>query len=488
MNKRTINRLIWTINILLLSTVFLSHSALALEIHQNIHGPFNSSGDVTTACLECHHQQALEVLQSTHWTWVRQRTINGRNTLFGKKESLTGFAIDVSSNPSRCLGCHISNTRPEVNLDTPGPEMVDCLVCHDTTGTYHLTNPDLPVEQSSENFELMARNVGTPTPANCMSCHFADCGLPATDPTAVNSRKNSSAMQDFHIKSAKISFTCQTCHIRHSGHGFSRKIVKNNGTGSKQGCESCHTKTPHTMDPLNLHMAKIACQTCHIPQYAQQEPVVISWNWIMTGKTNRVYQSRPGGHSLVQDENGFTSATQLEPVYFWDDGSDLVYTRGQRIKPQALTFLQKPSEKNSMSKIAPFRVIYGTQMYDSKYRYLISPLLRPTGSSFFPDSDWEKIAKEGMESIVLPFSGQYAFAPTAILRRINHGIAPIANALGCVDCHGSKSRMPWKDLGYDQDPWAEKAQSITVSTEPPTAIRSKLQPIKKPIVPLGPTL
>lgn len=474
---------------LLLAPVLFSNNAFSLETHQGIRGPFTSSMDVTGACLKCHHQQALEVLQSTHWTWIRQRSINGKSTLFGKKDSLTGFAVDVSSNPSRCMGCHISNTRPNVNLDAPGPEMVDCLICHDTTGIYRHYPPEKITEYSSEELEMMARNVGTPAPSNCMTCHFADCGLPDSDGTAVNYRGNTSAMQDFHMMGTKTSFNCQTCHVRHSGHGFSRKIGNKNGAEAEQGCKSCHTAEPHTIGQLNQHLSTVACQTCHIPRYAQQDPVIISWNWIMTGKTNRVYQNRTDSRALVQDENGFTSATQLEPVYLWDDGNDLVYTRGQRIKPQELTYLQRPSEKSSQSKITPFRVIYGTQMYDSKYRYLISPLLYPTGTTYFPDSDWENIAQQGMKAIVLPFSGQYAFAPTATYKRISHGIVPAGQALGCVDCHGSRSRMPWEKLGYEKDPWPGNTQASIEQRNDEKKLNpatlAKLQPVKKLIKPLG---
>jgi octaheme c-type cytochrome (tetrathionate reductase family) len=489
MNKRTGYVLFPLFLAFFLVSVVLSCQAAALEIHQKIQGPFTSSADVTAACLKCHHQQAVEVLQSTHWTWVRQRAVNGKNTLYGKKDSLTGFAIDVSSNPSRCMGCHVSNTRPDVDFNAPRPEMVDCLVCHDTTGTYRQADPGVPANHSRQELELMTRNVGTPTPGNCMTCHFADCDLPSADQSRQTSPGNRAPSQDIHMDRAATAFTCQDCHLRHSGHSFSRKMGRVNGSSPGRGCASCHTSVPHTIDQLNQHMATIACQTCHIPQYAQKSPVIISWNWIMTGKANRVYQNRSQGRIMVQDENGFSSATQMEPVYLWDDGGDRVYTRGQRIRPRELTYLQRPSERTPDSKITPFRVIYGTQMYDTKYRYLISPLLQPTGSTFFPGSDWDAVARQGMQAIVLPFSGQYAFAPTAALRRINHGVVPAAKAFGCIDCHGRTSPMPWEELGYDQDPWSGNAlvnrKSERLGPELTPEPQTKLQPVEELSIPPG---
>lgn len=488
MKKRTTSALLAILLAPFLISAPLSRPASALEIHQNIQGPFDSAAEITAVCLKCHHQQAVEVLQSTHWTWERQQTVNGKNILSGKKDSLTGFAIDVSSNFTRCMGCHVSNTRPDIDLNASTPEMVDCLVCHDTTNTYRQADPTKPADNTSANFELMARNVGRPTTVNCTTCHFADCGLPATDQSGVTASENLLPFRDIHLDRLTTSFTCQDCHPRNSGHNFTRKTGRMNGS-SGEGCASCHSAVPHSIDQLNHHGATIACQTCHIPQYADKKPVIISWNWIMTGKANRVYRYRSRNRTMAQDENGFTSATEIEPVYRWDDGADLVYTRGQRINPQELTYLQRPSDRSPKSKITPFRVIYSTQMYDTKYRYLISPLLQPTGSTLFPGSDWDSVARQGMQAVVLPYSGQYSFAPTAALRRINHGVAPKAEALGCLDCHGSAGWMPWKELGYDHDPWTDNARvdmkSDKTDLEPTQEPAAELQSIEELVVPPG---
>jgi len=495
----TTNRMLRTIapavTLATLLAVVFGNPAFGLEAHRNINGPFTTMADVTAACLTCHHQQALEVLQSTHWTWVRQRLVNGKNTLYGKKDSLAGFAIDVSSNPSRCMNCHISNARPGVNLDSPAPEMVDCLVCHDTTGAYRLAAPGVPADHSADELEMMARSVGSPVTANCMTCHFKDCGLPAADQSGTTSPGTVSPFQDIHMERSGMAFACQDCHTRHSGHNFSRKAGRQNGTGASQGCASCHTETPHGIDQLNRHAVSIACKTCHIPQYAQNRPMIIGWNWIMSGRTNRIYQDHRNGRSLAQDENGFTSSTRLEPVYLWDDGGDLVYTRGQRIRPQELTFLERPAGKSSTSRISPFRAVYGTQMYDSKYRYLISPLLQPEGSALFPGSDWETVAREGMHAIVLPFSGEHAFAPTAAFRRISHGVVPADQALDCLDCHGATSRMPWQELGFEKDPWygtsgtpqapegTGQVERIDTSQPAPADLQQVNEPVIPPVKP-----
>lgn len=432
----------------------LASSADALESHENIKGLFNTTRDVVVKCLECHMDKASEVLQSTHWTWKRPRMINGQQVMYGKKDSLAGFAIDISSNPTRCLKCHISSAPAAGVFEKSAEAEVDCLVCHDTTGRYRRGNGQNPPDQ--EDFEIIAHNVGKPSPGNCMTCHFADCGLTEPlHPESGTTSRNIFPPADVHITGHAGSYTCQTCHLKDSGHNFSRFMTDTGSQGlNGEGCGSCHTQTPHRLEKLNSHSAAISCTTCHIPEYATQKPAIISWNWFLTGKADPILQSIGGRDSSVLDKNGFTTTRMIRPVYLWDDGGDQVYSRGQRIMPQELTYLQRPSERSAASKIAPFKVAYGTQLYDAKYRYLISPLLSAGDGGVFPDSDWDTIARDGMKAVVLPYSGEYGVAPTASFRRLDHGVTPAKEALDCTDCHGGSSRMDWLSLGYQGDPWS----------------------------------
>jgi octaheme c-type cytochrome (tetrathionate reductase family) len=470
---------------------FFSPSAQALEPHENIQGLFNTTRDVVIKCLECHKQKAAEVLQSTHWTWKRAHMVNGQQIMYGKKDSLAGFAIDIASNPSHCLRCHISSTLDIGVFEKAGEADVDCLVCHDTTGKYTRNKNEKGLEQT--DFETIARNVGKPSPENCTTCHFAECGLTESsrqDPD--DKKKKYSTRNDVHMAGEFASFTCQECHLKSSGHSFSRAIVHGSDLISQgERCASCHTASPHLLDSLNRHTGSVSCRTCHIPEYATKTTAIISWNWLLSGKIKPTIQSISGSESLLQDSNGFTSSKMIRPVYMWDDGGDLVYSRGQRIRPQELTYLQRPGERTRNSKIAPFMVLYGTQLYDAKYRYLISPLLSTGGEELFPGPDWDTIAREGMKAIVLPYSGQYGVAPTASLRRLNHGVAPARDALDCTDCHGSNSRMNWQFLGYDQDPWSAdeagqpgagplQGNRITQKVQPPAPVQ-EMQILPTPV-------
>ncbi len=55
-------------------------------------------------------------------------------------------------------------------LISPIEEAVDCLVCHDNTGTYVKGLAGIPVE--GVDLLEVAQNVAAPTRENCGSCHF----------------------------------------------------------------------------------------------------------------------------------------------------------------------------------------------------------------------------------------------------------------------------------------------------------------------------
>ncbi|HHO48680.1 MAG TPA: hypothetical protein ENN06_09565 [Desulfobacteraceae bacterium] len=429
----------------LLSFVPAAHG---LQQHREIEGPFESVRDMSAQCIACHRQQANEVLASTHWTWSRKAVINGESVPFGKNDSLAGFAIDVAANASRCTACHISSDRGNVNPKAPSPDALDCLVCHDTTGRYRLSSSPAPSSEPPFDLGVIARNVGRPNVKNCLICHFADCGLPSSP--AENRLHPEPA--DIHMRADGGNFSCQTCHD--GGHAlFGHRSRADDSSSAGERCAGCHSGAPHDMAILNKHGESVSCRTCHIRVEGGGTPVLVGWNWIMAGRGVPVHLDTPGGRLRIRDRNGAETAINVEPVYLWDDGSDTAYRRGQRIQPGEMTVLQGPAPKSDRSKITPFRVMHATQLYDRKYRYLISPLLNADGPELFPADGPVSLAEDGMKALVLPYSGQYDYTATVRYKRISHGVAPAEQALGCLDCHGRSGRMNWAELGFDGDPW-----------------------------------
>jgi hypothetical protein len=415
----------------------------ALGNHQSLTGPFADARAVTEQCLSCHARQGEDILQSSHWTWERSRLIGTERRTFAKKTGLTTFAVSVTANPSRCMTCHISTTLLSGRHDPSAAADIDCLVCHDTTGTYQRV---LGAPVKSLDLTRIAANVGTPRPANCLTCHGRECGLTGL-------RGHGGFDDDVHLHHNGAALSCQQCHPGKGKHDMQRRLVPDEKDPKHTGCIACHSSSPHSRTQLNTHGTTIACQTCHIPVHGRTTPALVSWNWLYgSGMTVDQYTRHP---TPFLTTDGLTMATNLLPTYLWDTGGDRIYERGGRIEPERLTHLLAPLPRDQTAQIRPFSVLLGTQLYDDRYRYLISPALTRAAPTFFSDAGWDQIAAEGMNNLRLPFSGSLGFSTTASFRRLNHGVAPAAQALDCMDCHGKAARFPWTALGYAGDPWSD---------------------------------
>jgi len=68
-------------------TLLLAQPVLAAVNHVDfIQGPLASGPEVTKKCLECHEDAALDIMQTTHWTWPAEQKINGKAADRGKNE------------------------------------------------------------------------------------------------------------------------------------------------------------------------------------------------------------------------------------------------------------------------------------------------------------------------------------------------------------------------------------------------------------------
>ncbi len=61
--------------------------------------------------------------------------------------------------------------------------------------------------------------------------------------------------------------------------------VSMSGAGTTLDCTDCHAGSPHNGNKtLDSHIAKVACQACHIPTFARVLPTMIYWDWSTAGK------------------------------------------------------------------------------------------------------------------------------------------------------------------------------------------------------------
>ncbi len=440
-----------------LFTMLIWLNLIAQEDHsENIEGPFDTPQEVTEACLDCHEDVDKEIMKTRHWNWLGDEFISshGEKVRMGKRNIINNFCIAISSNWPRCTSCHIGYGYKDASFDFTNGENIDCLVCHDQTGTYKKTPTGAGMPDKSVDLVKVAQSVGPTTRENCGKCHFEGGGGAGVKHGDLDeSLFNPSAELDVHMGGA--DFQCADCHagenhqILGAGHG---SIME--GT-NHFGCIDCHTGKPHTKRVLNKHSSSVACETCHIPTFARETPTKTWWDWSKAGQDKKVEKDEYGMPTYHKKKGEFVWKKNVIPEYSWYNGKADYYQMGDKIDPNEVVQLNSllGNIKDPKSKITPFKVMRGKQIYDAGNNYLVVPKLFGKGG-YWKTFDWNAAAELGMKSVKLPYSGKYDFVETEMYWPINHMVVSGDQALHCTSCHGKKGkkRLDWKKLGYDGDP------------------------------------
>lgn len=442
---------------MILRMFFFSFLIIVLGYGQTNHaelimGPFESPHEVTKACLGCHEEAAAEVMKTIHWTWAEtEENLPGHPGLSetGKKNVFNNFCIALQSNWPRCTSCHVGYGWRDSTFDFSNQENVDCLVCHDHTGQYKKTPTGAGLPDTSVNLLLTAQSVGAPTRQACGICHFYGGGGENVkhgdlDQGLVNPTKE----YDVHMGSG---MTCQDCHTTEAHQIKGKSMANNADSENRIRCQDCHESEPHKMKTLNNHSQKIACQTCHIQVYAKAQPTKLYWDWSTAGKDSVAPKDEYGDQTYNKMKGSFRWGKDVVPEYYWYNETSERYLLGDKFDPENVLSLNKPLGKKGDpdSKIYPFKVHRGQQIYDTQNNYLIVPKLF---GGYWKEYDWDKAAKEGMKSANLEYSGNYGFVSTEMYWKLNHMVSPKNQSLKCKDCHGDAGRLDWKSLGYEGDP------------------------------------
>ncbi len=424
---------------------------LPLTSHANlIKEPLADGPAVTKTCLTCHPQAATEVLKTAHWRWESEPVqVPGRAEpiALGKKNVLNNFCIGIQSNWPPCTACHAGYGWVDATFDFSKAENIDCLVCHDNSGTYVKANGGFPAP--GVDLVAVAKSVGAPTRENCGGCHFNGGGGNAVKHGDLDqSLYHPNERIDVHM--GKYKFLCTDCHQtkNHVIKGRSTSVSIDNK--NQVYCTDCHAQKPHTDERVNAHTATVACQTCHIPFEAVKEATKTHWDWSAAG------QNLPEDpHTYLKIKGSFIYEKNLIPEYFWYSGTADHYILGDKIDPTKPTMMNFPhgNINDPQAKIWPFKVHRAKQIYDTQYNYLIQPKTAGPGG-FWTEFDWDKAARLGSAVVGLPYSGHYGFVDTEMFWPTTHMVAPSEQALQCIDCHRKDGlgRLNWTTLGYEGDP------------------------------------
>ena len=123
---------------ILLGLIFTMADQAVGQVNHSLFAPlskdFQTASEVTETCLMCHPETSQQVMQTTHWTW-EYITQDGQQ--LGKNNVINNYCVAVSSNEPRCTSCHVGyGYKNAETFAQMGETAVDCLVCHDQSGTY----------------------------------------------------------------------------------------------------------------------------------------------------------------------------------------------------------------------------------------------------------------------------------------------------------------------------------------------------------------
>jgi octaheme c-type cytochrome (tetrathionate reductase family) len=411
--------------------------------------PFTSGQDVTQACLKCHPEAGEDMLKSEHWNWLGDPVkIPGHDEemRIGKRNLINNFCISIGGNWPSCTKCHAGYGWENDDFDFSDKNNIDCLICHERTGQYIKGQSGVP--KGDVDLLASAQSVGFPKRESCGSCHYyGGGGLGVKHGDLDNSLDNPSADLDVHM--GKHGFLCIDCHktVEHqiSGKSFSVSVDHNGGIG----CTNCHVGRQHADDRIESHTKAVACQTCHIPNYARRVPTKMYWDWSKAGD-----DSRPDNvHEYLKIKGEFKYEQSVEPEYAWFNLEADRYIAGDKIDPSRTVNINMPrgdiSDPNA--KIWPFKIHRAKQPYDTEYNYLLQPVTATEGGYWF-DFDWDKAFRMGEATSGLKYSGHFGWVETTMHWPLSHMVAPSDQALECMDCHGQSGRMDFRALGYAGDP------------------------------------
>ncbi len=415
-----------------------------------------SYADYPGNCLSCHNNAAQEMLKTTHYQWVGTAPdmVNGSTLPQGKlTNAVNSYCINIEGNWPVCGSCHVGRgRRPD---DAAGNlENIDCLMCH---------NADYAVQRirlgdgsmgAADPDDSLVQNVHRPNRANCLACHAkagggdgvkrGDISLATVD--------NADSQFDVHMNTRGSDLSCQACHVFENhkviGKGSDLRSTDDLDRGAEISCLTCHpgkdSREGHDKEKINDHIARVACQTCHIPEYAKTATETYR-DWRSHQDGSPADGSAHPGHPYTE------KMSNLVPEYrFWNRKSDNALLGDDALRTydtETDTWpTSRPMGDVSDGKLYPFKYKTAMQPKTSTDHRLIAlntfEYLKATGNV-------ATAIEKGLRAMGYPADEAYDWVVTDTYQLINHGIDPAYNALGCNDCHGSSSRMDFQDqLGY----------------------------------------
>jgi Cytochrome c bacterial len=439
----------------------------------------------TGTCLECHEEEALTFFDSQHYQW-RGGTPDLVNTTEAETLGKLTMVNDFCTNPGGsqwigkvlndegkvlakgCSGCHAGLGK------LPGPEPtreqlenIDCLICHASGYRRDLYQSDAGEWQwrpilykNQEGLDSVSKRISLPDRAMCLRCHSSSGGGPNFKRGDIEYiLKDPDYEHDVHMSSKAEGgqdMWCIDCHAddehthRVIGRGVDMSATDSPGKTIDCGSQ-CHQQLTHVDTAIDKH-GRLACPTCHIPEFARDEPTDMFRDW------STVHFDEEKGKYTYGQELEY----DVEPVYAWFNGSSFAQVPGRPVqrnaKGEVTMIVPQGDRADASAKIAPFKLHRGVLPVLTEQQW-IAPI---TTEELYHHGDPDKAVRDGTRSLYGLEEVDFTWEQTIRYMGIYHAIPPAGDALQCSDCHRQGGRMDWQALGYEQDP-APAAGSAAVA-------------------------
>jgi len=410
-------------------------------------------------CVACHNKEATEVHGSVHYQWKGATPAITNHTEGGGKNAsaMNAYCINITGNWIGCSKCHVGlGAQPTATADTAQLNNIDCLMCHQEKYKRVKVNGVMVPDTANMTITMdqAVQTLHKPNRATCLQCHATaggGDGVKRGDLALAHGNTTDQAY-DVHMATSGANLTCQGCHVtsEHLIPGRGSDLRPTEGampvSCATTACHDSKTGTGgHATTDINKHMARVACQTCHIGTYARNAfdtpateatEVFRDWQQPHLGSAGTY-------HPLMQMQN------DLKPVYTFWNGTSWAYNLFDTATPDPATgyypvSLPLGGINDPKAKLYPFKYKTASQPLAT----LTNQLIPVDTSVYFASGNLYNAVNSGLVNLGLTAGAPYKMVTTYEYQVLNHEVMGKDKALACTDCHGSTARMNLKQVGY----------------------------------------
>lgn len=412
----------------------------------------------TATCLQCHRDEGVEVFSSVHYQWLGDTPYmtNGPAKQGKIDVGVNSYCINTTGNWNGCGACHAGlGARPETTISTRQLENIDCLVCHQDRYKRKKVNGRFVPDTANMSISMAeaARTVHLPTRVGCLQCHAKGGGGDnfKRGDMALAHGNTTDKQFDVHMATTGENLSCQACHTtQHHRMAGKGSDLRPTDLAQEITCTQCHrdkgTVTGHDNRDIGRHVARVACQTCHIGTYARNAVDTIANEQT---ETHRDWlQPHVTASGAIHPTP--TMAGNLTPKYKWWNGQSSNYLLFDKTTTDPVT------GRIPTSRPVGSVTDQNSQLFPFKYKTALQPLATNRNelialdtSVYFANGDAAAATMQGLANMGYNADEPYEWIETDTYQLITHEVAPASRALSCANCHNSTARMNLQgELGY----------------------------------------